>query len=105
MAFNDRGVAYGLKGEADHANADFDQAVALNAQYAPTFNNRAIAYAAKSQLDRAIQDYDQAVKLNTGYAIAFYNRGTAKYDKGANTRRRPPTMTTRSSSIRPTRSP
>jgi lipoprotein NlpI len=41
-AFNDRGIAYGAKGDHDRAIKDFDQVVKLDAKNAIALNNRGI---------------------------------------------------------------
>jgi tetratricopeptide (TPR) repeat protein len=75
-AFNDRGVAYRLKGEPDHAIQDYSQAIKLNGKFAAAYNNRAVAYDRKGDYDHAIQDYDQAIKLKP-FVEAYFNRGNA----------------------------
>jgi len=81
-AYNNRGIAYGAKGDLAHAIADFDQVIALDRDDAEVYNNRGIAYAAKGDFARAIADYDQAIALKPDLAEAYNNRGTAYYDKG-----------------------
>ena len=86
LAYNNRGFAYGTKGQHDRAIQDYDQAIKLDPSDAIAYYNRGIAYSAKGQLDRAIQDYDQAIKLDPNYAHAFYNRGNAYSAKGQHDR-------------------
>jgi tetratricopeptide (TPR) repeat protein len=78
--FNNRGVAYRLKGDYDRATADYAQAIKLNPKFASAFNNRGVAYDHKGDYDRAIQDYDQAIKLKPS-AEAHFNRGNAYLGK------------------------
>ena len=78
--FNNRGVAYRLKGDHDRAIADYAQAIRLNAKFAAAYNNRGVAYDHKGDYDRAIQDYDQAIKLKPS-AEAHFNRGNAYLGK------------------------
>ncbi len=73
---NDRGIAYGAKGDHDRAIKDFDQAVKLDGKNAVALNNRGIAYRNQGKYDRAIADFDEAIKLKPDYAVAMYNRGT-----------------------------
>ena len=62
-AFNNRGIAYRLKGDHERAIADYSQAIKLNAKFAAAHNNRGVAYDHRGEYDRAIADYDQALKL------------------------------------------
>jgi tetratricopeptide (TPR) repeat protein len=78
--FNNRGVAYRLKGEHDRAIADYAQAIRLNAKFTAAFINRGVAYDHKGDYDRAIQEYDQAIKLKPS-AEAHFNRGNAYLGK------------------------
>ena len=80
-AYNNRGVAYGDKGDYDRAIADFTQAIDLNPDYADAYNNRGNAYGNKGDYDRAIADFTQAIDLNPDYADAYNNRGGAYYLK------------------------
>ena len=79
-AFNNRGIAYRLKGDLDRAVADYNQAIKLNGKLAAAFSNRGVVYDKKGDYDRAIQDYDQAIKLNPT-ADAYFNRGNAYLGK------------------------
>ena len=87
IAYFNRGLAYGKKGEVDRAIADFDKAIALNPDYAAAYYNRGTAYGMKGDYDRAIADFGRAIKLNPKDADAYNNRGLA-YDIRA-TKRRP----------------
>jgi tetratricopeptide (TPR) repeat protein len=75
-AFNDRGVAYRLKGEPDRAIQDYSQAIKLNGKFAAAYTNRGVAYDRKGDYDRAISDFDQAIKLKPA-AEVYFNRGNA----------------------------
>jgi len=78
--FNQRGVAYRLKGDHDRAIADYAQSIKVNPKFAAAFNNRGVAYDHKGDYDRAIADYDQAIKLKES-AEAHFNRGNAYLGK------------------------
>lgn len=82
LLYTNRGVEYGLKNDFEHAIADHDQAIKVDAKNPIAYNNRGNAYGAKREFDRAISDYDQAFKLDPKYAGAVYNRGLAKQKKG-----------------------
>ena len=79
-AFNNRGIAYRLKGEHDRAIGDYNQAIRINAKFAAAYNSRGIAYDGKGDYDRSIADYDQAIKLKPS-AETYFNRGNAHLGK------------------------
>jgi lipoprotein NlpI len=82
-AYNNRGIAYGAKGDQDRAIQDYNEAIRLNPNDAVAYNNRGNAYRRdKGDSDHAIQDYDEAIRLNPNYADAYYNRGLAYGAKG-----------------------
>lgn len=67
-----RGVAYGHKGDFDHAIRDFDQVIKINPTY-QAFYSRGLTYSNQGLWDRAIQDYDEAIKLEPNEAIPVNN--------------------------------
>lgn len=79
--FYNRGIAYRLKGELDHAIQDYSQAIKINAKFAAAYNNRGVAYDRKGDYDRAIADFDQALALQASPDTQF-NRGNAYLAKG-----------------------
>jgi tetratricopeptide (TPR) repeat protein len=81
-AYNNRGVAYRIKGEYDKAIDDFSEAIKLRPSYANAFNNRGVAHRNKRDLNGALADYDQAIRLKPDYAAAFYNHGLVYEEKG-----------------------
>jgi tetratricopeptide (TPR) repeat protein len=82
-AFDNRGVAYRLKGEYNRALQDYEQALQLNPSNANAYNNRGIIYRIKGEYGRAIADYDEAIWLRKGdFPAAYYNRALAYADKG-----------------------
>jgi tetratricopeptide (TPR) repeat protein len=80
-AYNNRGVAYRLKGNYAQAIEDFNEAIRLVPKYASAFNNRGVAYRNMGDLDRAVADYDQAIGIKSDYVAAFYNRALVLADK------------------------
>ena len=82
VAYLNRGIAYGSKGEHDRAIADFDKVLSLKPKNANAYLNRGVAYAHKGKYDRAIADYDKALDLNINNASAYLNRGVAYVNKG-----------------------
>ena len=79
-AFNNRGLAYRIKGDLDRAIQDYGQAIKIHPKSAVAYNNRGVAYDRKGEYDRAIQDYDQSIKLSPS-AEAHFNRGNAHLAK------------------------
>jgi tetratricopeptide (TPR) repeat protein len=75
-AYNNRGLAYRLKGDLERAIQDYNQAIKLNGKLASAYNNRGVVHDKKGEYDRAIQDYEQAIKLKPS-AEAYFNRGNA----------------------------
>ena len=80
-AYNNRGVAYGAKGDFDRATADYNRAIQLRPNFADAYNNRGVAYGAKGDFDRAIADFNKGIELRPNFADAYYNRGIAYYNK------------------------
>jgi tetratricopeptide (TPR) repeat protein len=73
VAFNNRGVAYYLKRDLDHAIEDFSQAIALDPSYSEPHDGRASAYSDKGDYDRAVSDLNDAIKLNPKNVTALSN--------------------------------
>ena len=71
-----------MKGDLDRAITDFDQAIALNPEYANAYSGRGTAYGKKGDFDRAITDFDQAIAINPEYAVGYEYRGFTYYMKG-----------------------
>ena len=63
-AYNNRGYAYGHKGDYDRAIADFSKALELNPKDAHLYHNRGAAYEDKGDHDRAIADYRRALQFD-----------------------------------------
>ena len=80
-AYNNRGIAYGVKDELDRALEDFDKAIELNPKLADAYNNRGNAYRIKGEFDRAFEDFDKAIELNPKLADAYNGRGAAYREK------------------------
>ncbi len=77
-----KGVEVARTGEYDAAIHNFDEAIHIDASFAPAYENRGIVEMAKGDSDRAIADFDQAIKLDPRYARANYNRGIVYANKG-----------------------
>ncbi len=71
--YNNRGAAYGEKGQYDQAISDFSKAIEIDARYNKAYNNRGIVYRLKGQYDRAILDFKKAIDINPLDAEAYNN--------------------------------
>jgi tetratricopeptide (TPR) repeat protein len=69
--YNNRGIAYGEKGQYDQAISDFNRAIELNPRDIKAYNNRGIVYRLKGQYDQAISDFNRAIELNSLDAEAY----------------------------------
>src|ERR1041384_3873173 len=88
VANDERGAAYGQKGDLDRAIADFDRAIQIEPNLADAYNNRGAAYGLKGDVDRAIADFDTAIQLNPRLKGAHYHRGLTYKLKGDQARAR-----------------
>src|SRR6185312_15306912 len=77
LAYVNRGVEWKAKGDLPRAIADYNEAIAQDAQQPAAYNSRGAAYASQNQFDQAIRDYDEAIRLNPKDASVFNNRGNA----------------------------
>jgi tetratricopeptide (TPR) repeat protein len=77
-AFVDRGYAYRLKGDLDHAIADEDQAIALDPNSWAAFWNRALILQVKQSHEAALRDLDHAITLNPKAAVLYNTRGVSR---------------------------
>ena len=82
VAHNDRGNAYGRKGEYASALADFNKVIELNPEDSDAYYNRGLTYKNQEDYDHAIDDYTLAIKLNPRYVNAYNNRGNVYGRKG-----------------------
>jgi len=65
VAYNDRGLAYSIKGDNDRAIADYTKAIEIKPDDAFAYYNRGAAYSDKGDKDRAIADFRKSLKLFT----------------------------------------
>jgi tetratricopeptide (TPR) repeat protein len=77
-AFQNRGMAYFLSPDPDHARALEDLSRAATLAASPTvLVNRGRAYTAQQNYADAIADFDRAIALEPNFAAAYYRRGIA----------------------------
>jgi tetratricopeptide (TPR) repeat protein len=78
-AYNDRGFAYYLKGEAEPAIADFSRAIALRPNYPKAYNSRGVVYMSHGYGSaKAVADFDRAIALKPDFRYAYINRANAR---------------------------
>jgi tetratricopeptide (TPR) repeat protein len=74
-AFDNRGIAYRVKGDPDHALADFNEAIRLDPNLAYAYYQRGLVWRGKGDADRAIADFSDAIRLDPKSADNLYQRG------------------------------
>jgi tetratricopeptide (TPR) repeat protein len=62
-AYNNRGIAWGKKGDLDQAISDFTMALEIDARYAQAYINRGITWAETGDLERGLIDAKKALSL------------------------------------------
>jgi lipoprotein NlpI len=78
-AYNDRGFAYYLIGNAGRAIADFTRAIELRPDYPKAYNSRGVVYMAHGYgSSKAIPDFDRAIALKPDFRYAYINRANAQ---------------------------
>jgi tetratricopeptide (TPR) repeat protein len=78
-AYNDRGFAYFLKGDAERAIADYTRALELRPNYPKAYNSRGVAYMAHGYgAAKSVPDFDRAIALKPDFRYAYINRANAR---------------------------
>ena len=78
-AYNDRGFAYYLKGDAERAIADYTRAIELRPNYPMAYNSRGVAYMAHGYgAAKSVLDFDRAIELKPDFRYAYINRANAR---------------------------
>ena len=76
-AYSNRGTGFAVKRDLDHAMADFDRAIDLDASIAAVHYNRGNVWSTKGELERAIADFSQAIRLEPKFFQAHMARAAA----------------------------
>ena len=74
-AYVGRGIVYRLKGDNDHAIADYTQAIEINPRYANAYFNRGGIFETEGARDRAIADFTKTIEISPQDAEAYVRRG------------------------------
>jgi tetratricopeptide (TPR) repeat protein len=78
-AFNNRGFAHYLRGDAELAIADFTRAIELRPNYPKAYNSRGVVFMSNGyESSRAIADFDRAIALKPDFRYAYINRANAR---------------------------
>jgi tetratricopeptide (TPR) repeat protein len=83
-AYQDRGYAYEMKRDYDHAIADFSEAIRLDPSNADYLNDRCWARGlAGRDLSQALNDCDESLRLAPGSGTTLNNRALVQLKRGA----------------------
>jgi tetratricopeptide (TPR) repeat protein len=82
IAYNNRCLAYEIRGDHDRAIADCEQAVKLDPKRARAYMGRGVVYEDKGDQDRAIADYGTAIELDPKVPAVYAKRGMLYEHKG-----------------------
>ena len=78
-AYNNRGFAYYLKGDAERAIADYTRAIELRPNYPKAYNSRGVAYMSGGYgAAKSVRDFDRAIELKPDFRYAYINRANAR---------------------------
>ncbi|WP_172628265.1 tetratricopeptide repeat protein [Bradyrhizobium ivorense] len=80
--FNDRGVAWYVKGRFDSAVSDFTQAIDLKPEFAAAYVNRGLAWRRLNSPAKALADFSTALEVDPNNVDAHSERAAALYDQG-----------------------
>jgi tetratricopeptide (TPR) repeat protein len=73
--YQQRAVAYKLKGGLDAALGDFNKALELNPKHVPSLMGRGYIWYQQEKHEQAIADFASVIALDPGSAAAYNNRG------------------------------
>lgn len=73
--YQKRGSAYLFGKKYDLAVTEYNKALELNSNDAPTYLNRGIAFLNLKNFSSAVADFDKAIELNPKESMMYFNRG------------------------------
>ncbi len=77
-----RGAAYHVRGDLDHALEDYNMVIGLGPVTAITLSNRGAIFYRKGEMDLALANFKLAIEINSGYAGTYVNRGLLYRSQG-----------------------
>lgn len=82
MVFNNRGMFFQRFRRTDEAQADFNRAIELNADFVPAYTNRAFSRLQAGRFSDALADLNKSIEIDPNQPAAFSLRGTAFLQTG-----------------------
>src|SRR5260221_3237650 len=77
-----RGAGFAMKGDNEHAMADFNEAVVLSPREPAAYWQRGLVLEARSDYQSAIRDLSKAIELKPDLTEAYSARGVANFGLG-----------------------
>jgi tetratricopeptide (TPR) repeat protein len=84
LPYNNRGYFFLNEGRNKEAINDFNKAIELDPDNAPTYNLRGMVFIHETRNEEAINNFNKAIELDPDYADAYVNRGWAFMSEGKN---------------------
>jgi tetratricopeptide (TPR) repeat protein len=77
-----RGIAHLGQNDSEHALADFDEAIRLDARNPAAYENRGLVLDRTGDREGAMADFNEALRLNPRSVQGYLNRGSEFFDGG-----------------------
>ena len=81
-AFFTQGLKNSQLGNYKEAIKNYNQAIAINQNYADAYNKRGLCFYKLGEPSEAIKDFTKALYINSKIPDAYYNRGMARFKLG-----------------------
>ena len=82
LAYNNLGLTFLEKGQAEEALEQFQKALEINPNYAEAHTNLGLAFFQKGQAEEALEQFQKALEINPNNAEAHTNLGNALFRSG-----------------------